>query len=173
MRSTRRLTAGQIAELVGGELIGNEEVVIAGVAPLDRAGPGDLSFLAFAKYLPAFRESRAGVVLVAPQFRGEVSGPATRIEVTSPHHALALVLPALTPAAPVVWGVHPTATVGVGTRWTGRIAIGLGVVVGRDVQFGTDCVLHPYAVIGHGTTLGDGCRIDAHAVVEGGAELGR
>ncbi len=171
MRTSRRLTAGQVAELVGGELIGNEEVVIAGVAPLDRAGPGDLSFLASAKYLPAFRESRAGVVLVAPEFRGEVSGPVTRIEVPSPHHALALVLPVLTPAALSAWGVHPTATVGVGTHWTGRIAIGLGVVVGRDVQFGADCVLNCYAVIGDGARLGDGCRIDSHAVVEGGAEL--
>ena len=40
------LTAGAVAVLVGGELVGSPDVRIAGVAALDAAGPGDLAFLA-------------------------------------------------------------------------------------------------------------------------------
>lgn len=172
MSSSRRLTAGQVAELAGGELIGNAEVVIAGLAPLDRAGPGDLSFLVSPKYLRSFHESHAGVVLTTPEFRNHEPGPATRVVVPSPYAALVRVLPALHPVATPPWGVDRTAEIGAGTRWEGRIALGAGVVVGRNVRFGVDCVLHQHVVVGDDVTLGDGCWLDAQAVVEGGAKLG-
>ena len=161
-----------MAKLAGGELIGNAGVVIAGLAPLDRAGPGDLSFLVSAKYLRSFHESRAGVVLTTPEFRNRAPGPATRIVVSSPYAALLRVLPALCPDASPVWGVDRTAEIGAGTRWEGRIALGVGVVVGCNVRFGVDCRLHQHVVVGDNVALGDGCRLDAHAVVEAGTKLG-
>jgi UDP-3-O-[3-hydroxymyristoyl] glucosamine N-acyltransferase len=172
VQSSPRLTAGQVADLAGGKLVGNGDTLIAGVAPLHRAGPGDLSFLATPRYLAAFRESKAGAVLVAPDFQGETEGPATRIVVESPHGALTRVLEKLAPGAPPAWGVHGSAKVGPGARWSGRIAVAEGVVIGPDARLGTDCVLGPQVVIGAGARLGDGCRIDAHAVVESGATLG-
>ena len=109
---------------------------------------------------------------MTPDFRDETTGPATRILVGSPHAALARVLPALVSDAVPDWGVHHTASIGRGTRWKGRIAVGEGVTIGRAVTFGADCVLKPYVVIGDGARLGEACRIDSHAVIEGSAELG-
>ena len=99
-----RLTAREIADLVGGELVGDDQTIIAGVAPLDGAGPGDLSFLVTARYLAAFRGSAASAVLLPPRFRDEAAGPGTRIVVDSPYLALARILPKMDTTRAPSWG---------------------------------------------------------------------
>jgi len=112
---TRPLSASEIAALTGGRLVGPGTVTVAGIAPLERAGPGDLSFLASPRYVPYFERTSASVVLVAPALEAVAGGPETRIVVAEPYAALLVVLPVLYPQA--VWeaGVHPTAVIGRGT----------------------------------------------------------
>ncbi len=172
MQSSSRLTAGEVADLAGGTLVGNGETPIAGVATLESAGPGDLSFLSTARYLSAFRRSHAGVVLVAPAFQSEPGGPVTRIVVSSPRIALSRVLSVIQAPPCPVWGVHPKAIVGVGTTWKGRIAVGSGAVIGREVRLGENCVVSDHVVIGDGVRIGSECRFFSHAVVESGTRLG-
>ena len=62
----RTLTAADIAAAVGGELRGRGDVVVTAVAPIHRAGPRDLTFLASARYAALLASSRPGVVLVSP-----------------------------------------------------------------------------------------------------------
>jgi len=159
------LTAGQVARLVSGELIGRDDVLLAGVAPLDRAGPGDLAFLTASRYLPLLRDSGAGAVLMTPEFRGETVGPGTRIVVAGAQQALRLVLELLYPAPAPAWGVHPTARLGRGARWEGRVAIAAHAGIGSGARLGPDCVIGAHAVIGDEVRLGAGCRIGPHAVL--------
>jgi UDP-3-O-[3-hydroxymyristoyl] glucosamine N-acyltransferase len=166
------LTAGQVARLVEGELIGRAEVVLDAVAPLDRAGPADLALLAASRYLPLLDGSGAGALLVTREFRAVTAGPATRIVVASAPRALRLVLDVLHPAPAPAWGIHPTAGVGRGTRWEGRVAIEAHAGIGADVRLGTDCVVGAHAVIGDGVRMGAGCRIGAHAVLHARTMLG-
>src|SRR5256886_14799002 len=128
---TRPLSASEIAALTGGRLVGPGTVTVAGIAPLERAGPGDLSFLASPSYVPYFERTSASVVLVAPALESAAGGPETRIVVAEPYAALLVVLPVLYPQA--VWeaGVHPTAVVGRGTTWQEPVAIGPHVSLGR------------------------------------------
>lgn len=168
----RGLSARDIAALTGGELIGPPETMIAGVASLDEAGPGDASFLASRVYLPYFQASRAGVVLVSPAFRDVTPGPQTRVVVRDPRVAVRAVLARLAPAEPAVWGIAATARVGRGCRWRGRVAIGPGAVLGAAVTLGADCRIGAHAILGDGATLGDGCRLDAGVVIGAGAVLG-
>jgi UDP-3-O-[3-hydroxymyristoyl] glucosamine N-acyltransferase len=134
-----RLTAGAIAALVGGELIGPPDTPVAGAASLDEAGPGDVSFLASAGYVPLLAACRAAAVLVPPRFRDVPAGPAARIVVADPRWAIAQVLRALTPEPAPAWGVHPSVRIGRGTRWEGRIAVAAGAVLGEAVRLGRDC----------------------------------
>lgn len=172
MSGPRPLTAGAIATLVGGELVGPAEVAIAGVASLSEAGPGDLAFLASRSHATYFRSSRAGAVLVAPDFRSLPDGPATRIVVADPRVALGRVIAALAPEEAPPWGVHPTAVIGRDVSWQGPIAVSAHVVIGRRVRLGTRCRLGPHVVLEEGVVLGDGCRLDAHAFVGAHAHLG-
>ena len=118
--------------------MGPGSTTVAGIAPLERAGPGDLSFLASARYAPYFERTSASVVLVAPALEGTTGGPETRVIVPDPYAALLVMLPVLYPQA--VWeaGVHPTAVIGRGATWQEPIAIGPHAIIGQAVQLGED-----------------------------------
>jgi UDP-3-O-[3-hydroxymyristoyl] glucosamine N-acyltransferase len=148
------LTAAAIAEVVGGRLLGDPSVVVAGVAPLDRASPRDLSFLGVAKYAPLLTSSRAGVVLVSPDLADTPGQTAARIVVERPQEALLTLLPRFQRVSASSIGVHPTAV------------IGAGVQLGKDVSVG------PYAVLGDGASLGDVAIVGAHCSIGNGVEIG-
>lgn len=166
------LTAGEIAELVGGELVGPPNTRIAGLASLAEAGPGDLAFLASARYVSYFRATRAGAVLLAPAFRTLAGGSASRIVVDDPRRALTAVLSRLLPASAPVWGVAASAVIGRRAHWSGRIRLEAGAILAHDVRLGTDCVVETGAHVGAGAVLGDRCRVGIGAEIGPGAVLG-
>ncbi|MGH7545773.1 MAG: LpxD N-terminal domain-containing protein, partial [Gemmatimonadota bacterium] len=146
-------TAAEVAEWVGGRLEGDAGQVLRGVAPVESAGPQDLTFLAHRKYLDYLQRRRPGAVLVAEEMTGLPEG-LTCIRVRDPHLALARVLHVFYPPPDVTPHVAATAVVGQGVR------LGAGVVVGA------------YAVVEEGAELGDRARLGAHCVVGRGARVG-
>jgi UDP-3-O-[3-hydroxymyristoyl] glucosamine N-acyltransferase len=166
------LTAGAIAGLVGGRLVGDPGLRIAGAASLEEAGPGDVTFVTSRRYCDLLAESRAGAVLLPPHLATVAQGPVTRILVPDPRAAILRILDTLEPARVGPWGVHATAHLGPRTRWTGRIAVAAWAVVGTDVRFGSDCRVGAAAVIGDGAVLGDGCIVEAHGLLAPGTTLG-
>jgi UDP-3-O-[3-hydroxymyristoyl] glucosamine N-acyltransferase len=148
------LTADVIATEVGGRLVGDPAAQVRGIAPLDRAGGEELSFLASAKYAPLLAGSQAGVVLVTPELSESPGAARARIVVAKPHDALLSLIPRFYRAHKGEPGIHSTAEIGRGAR------IGVGVSVG------------PYAVIGEGAQIGDRAVIDAHAVIGQGVRIG-
>jgi UDP-3-O-[3-hydroxymyristoyl] glucosamine N-acyltransferase len=150
----RTLTASAIAELVGGSLLGEPNVEVRALAPLDRATPTDLSFLAAARYAALYERTTAGTVLIAPEFADLATTAPARVVVDRPHDAMLTVLPSLYNPPRHEPGVHATARLGRG------VTLGAGVTIG------------PYAVIGDGAAVGDRAWIDAHAVIGAGVTIG-
>jgi UDP-3-O-[3-hydroxymyristoyl] glucosamine N-acyltransferase len=153
----RSLTAADVARLTGGEIApgGDAARVVTGVSSVERAGEGDVSFLASAKYAAAAARSQAGVLLVTRELaEGVAAGTATRVIVASPHEAMLALLPALYRAPARVPGVHPTA------------------VIGRGVKLGAAVTVGPYVVLGDGATVGDRAWVDAHCVLGAGVSVG-
>lgn len=169
----RPIAASEIAALTGGQLVGPGTVTVAGVAPLERAGPGDLSFLASPRYLPYFQRTSASVVLVAPAFADAQGGPETRIIVAEPHTALLVVLPVLYPQA--VWepSVHPSALIGRGATWQEPVQIGANAVIGSQVQLGRNVRIGAGCVLGDGVALGDDTQLYPGVTVYAGTALGK
>jgi UDP-3-O-[3-hydroxymyristoyl] glucosamine N-acyltransferase len=166
------LTAASIAALVGGELVGDADACITAIAPLDRAGATDLSFLAADRYAAEFAESRAGIVLVAPSL-AKAEGPVrTRIIVEKPHDALLRVLPKLYREPVAEPGVHPGATVGRGARLGSGVSIAAGVVLGEGSVVGDGTVIGANTVVGDGVEIGAKCRIFPNVVLYAGTRLG-
>jgi len=168
----RLLSAGEIAALTGGRLVGAAEVTVARVHSLQHAQPGDLSFLASARYLPYFQQTRATVVLVKPEFAA-APGPATRVVVPNPQGALLSLIPVLHPEPPWTPGIHPTAQVGTGTRWEDPVALGAHVVLGCDVRLGRNVRIGAGSVIGDGVAIGDDTQLFPHVVCYAGTVVGR
>jgi UDP-3-O-[3-hydroxymyristoyl] glucosamine N-acyltransferase len=151
------LTAADVARLVNGVVAPNDDAerVVRRIAPLDRAGPEELTFYASPRYAEAFARCGAGAVLVAPELAEAPGAPgATRIVVAKPHEALLAVIPALYQPPPRTPGIHHTA------------------ILGRGVRLGVDVSVGPYVVLGDGAALDDRVTVDAHCVVGAGVALG-
>jgi UDP-3-O-[3-hydroxymyristoyl] glucosamine N-acyltransferase len=166
------LTAGAIAEVVGGKLVGDGSVVVTGVAPLDRASPSDLSFLGAAKYASLFASSRAGVVLVLPQLAEAPGTTPARVIVDRPQEALLTLLPRFHRVAAPVPGVHPTAVIGTSARVGAGVSIGPYAVIGDGVEIGNGTVIGPHCVLGAGVRLGEQCQLVASVTVYSGSRIG-
>lgn len=152
--STQGMAAAAIATAVGGTLVGDGAVVATRVAPLDRAGPTDVSFVATSKYAALFAASAAGIVFVPPGL-AELPGPCrTRIIVDNPHEAMLVLLSLLYTAPHCEAGVHPAA------------------VVSPSAQLGANVCIEPFAVVSSGAVLGDRAWIGAHCVIGNGAVIG-
>ncbi len=159
------LTAGDVARLTGGSLIGDASTRLAGVAPLESAGSGELSFLASRRFLNAFHHSAADVVLVSDEFKTVDNGRSTRIVVDDAYRAVTTVVTSLAQQRGPVWGVDPHAVIGKGARWSGRIAIARGVQIGENVRLGRDCVVEAGTIIASGVTVGNYARIESHVSI--------
>ena len=183
--TSHRLSAQAVAELVGGRLFGDGGVELEELAPLDRAGAHALTFLVSERYLPEYRRSHAGAVLVAESLAEAARGSATRIIVADMASALHRVSAVFTPAAAAVEGIHPSAQLGAHVQIAERVSIGpfvvvedrarigpgtrleAGVFLAAEVEIGADCVLGPHAVCYPGARLGDRVWLKAGAVIGG------
>jgi UDP-3-O-[3-hydroxymyristoyl] glucosamine N-acyltransferase len=160
----------ELAELVGGTVVGEGNPEIAALAPLDQARAGTISFLANPKYLPMLKECQASAVLVGPG----VEGPPGLLLVVcaNPYLAFAKVLTYLHARRPAPLGVlagaqvDPSATLGAG------VTIHPGCVVGRNVQIGDGTILYPGVVLYDAVTIGNECTLHAGAVVREQCRIG-
>jgi len=160
---TLEALAGISGATVGGEA--SSEAVFVDVAPLDTAGPQNVSFLDNRKYLAAFQESRAGLCVVAPAMAAKAPKGMALLLADDPYRAYARIAQAFYPVlppepwqAPTAW-VDPTATIGAGCR------IEPGAVIGARAEIGCRCRIGANAVIGDGVVIGDDCSIGAGATV--------
>jgi UDP-3-O-[3-hydroxymyristoyl] glucosamine N-acyltransferase len=166
------LTASAIAALVSGNLSGDGDALVHAVAPLDRAGAGELSFLASRRYLPQFERSGAAVVLVPPDLADAPGAPSTRISVARPHEAILALLPRLYRAPARERGVHETARIGRGVRLGDGVAIGPYVVIEDGASIGNRVVLDAHVVVGRGVAIGDDAHLLPGVTLYPGAVIG-
>ncbi|MGH9365155.1 MAG: UDP-3-O-(3-hydroxymyristoyl)glucosamine N-acyltransferase, partial [Thermoanaerobaculia bacterium] len=174
-------TLEEVAAAVGGEASGPSKLLLTGVATLEGAGPGDLSWVADERHVRAASRSAAGALLVS---RLEHAGGRAAIVSANPTAALATWLGKwAAPARPrrgVARGalvhrsakVGRTASVAAGATVSARARVGArsvlwpGAFVGEDAEVGEDCVLGP------GAALLERCRIGDRCILYGGAVVG-
>ncbi len=166
------ITAEAIAALVSGELVGDGTTVVHGVAPLDRAEAGHLSILASGKYAPMLASSRAGVVLIDPEFRDAAGAPRARIFVERPLEKLLSVLPMLYPQTSPKPGVAPTARIGKDASLGERISVGEYATIGAGARVGSGAVIGANCIIGEGAVVGEDARLWPAVTIYPGAILG-
>jgi UDP-3-O-[3-hydroxymyristoyl] glucosamine N-acyltransferase len=166
------ITAEAIAALVSGELIGDGTTVVSGVAPLDRAHENELSILSSAKYAPMLADTRAGVVLIDPEFRDVAGKPRARIIVKQPLEKLLSLLPRLYPEISPTAGVAATARIGKGAVIGERVSIGEYVVIGPAATVANGVTIGAHSVVGADAVIGEGARIFPGVTIYPAAEIG-
>jgi UDP-3-O-[3-hydroxymyristoyl] glucosamine N-acyltransferase len=163
-------TLAELAVLVGGEVSGDGSLRIAGVASLEEAGPGHVSFFANKKYRAAFEASRAGAVVVGT----DVPVPAGRtvLRSSNAYLAFARISTHFNPPPAAAPGVSPQASVDPTARVDGTAQVGPFVSVGPGAEVGARTILSPGVQLGAGARVGADCLLHANAVVRERCQLG-
>jgi UDP-3-O-[3-hydroxymyristoyl] glucosamine N-acyltransferase len=142
---------------------------ITGVAGIETAGPGQLTFVANAKYAAAAKTTKASAVIVAEDFPAI---PSAMLRSKNPYLAWAKALELFYQPPQYAPGVHPTAVVHRAAKVGKNAHIGPYVVVDEGVEIGDNAVLLAHVVIYRGAKIGSNFFAHAHAVVREFCELG-
>lgn len=173
-------SAGQIAALLGGKLIGNANAMVSDVAPIEQAQARHLAFITDEKYLPYLEKSQVGAVLVTASLiklndpkiaRFEDSTQAV-ILVENARGAmgqlLALVSKAMNPAKK---GIEQPCFISEGVDVPEDAYVGAFAYIGKGVRLGKGVQIYPNVYIGDHVTIGDytvlyaGVKVYAHSVI--------
>ena len=157
----------EIAAALGCGLEGDPELEITGLAGMEHAAPGQLTFLANPKYAPKVRHTKASAILISkpvPSLACLVS--------ENPYFDFARVLALFYQPPRPAPGIHPMASVAPSAVLGENCSIGPFAVVGERVRLGRNAVLHPHVVLYEGAEIGDGFLAHSHAVVREFCRIG-
>lgn len=148
-----RKTLREIAELIGGEVFGQGDIIISGVCGIKEAQPGDITFLSNPKYIPFIEETKASAIIAG---RDIVSSVKPIIRTDNPSLVFAKVVSLFSPVTTVhPKGIHRTAIVGKDVCLGKDAAIGAYVVLQDNVCIGDNAIIHSGCFIGNNTQIGD------------------
>ncbi|HHF0485144.1 TPA: UDP-3-O-(3-hydroxymyristoyl)glucosamine N-acyltransferase [Vibrio diabolicus] len=177
----KTLTLAELATITGGELFGDESLVVSRVAPMDKAQEGDVTFLSNPKYAKHLSECQATVVMVKAEHKEQCVGNA--LVVSDPYVAFARVVQAMdtTPkpaddiapsaviAADVKMGENVTiganAVIETGVELGDNVSIGAGCFIGKNAKLGNNTKLWANVTIYHEVSLGDDCLVQSGTVI--------
>jgi UDP-3-O-[3-hydroxymyristoyl] glucosamine N-acyltransferase len=160
----------ELAERLGATLTGGDgQAEVTGVAGIEEAGPGEITFVANPKYAALARSTSAAAVIVEPGF---AETPVPTLRVDNPYLAFARAIECFYQPPAYAPGIHPTAVIAPGARLGARPHVGAYVVISDGVTVGDDAVLLPHVVLYPGVTVGDRFFAHAHAVVREHCRLG-
>jgi UDP-3-O-[3-hydroxymyristoyl] glucosamine N-acyltransferase len=163
-------TLGELAEVLQARLDGDPGRVVTGVAPLESAGPDQISFLTDLRYRGAADTSRAGAFLVPRDVRDL---PAPTLGCDAPQQALIQLLRLFHPSVPTPAGVDRTAVVAPEARIDPSASVGPLCVVESRAVIGPRARLHALVHVGPGVEIGDDTVVFPHVSVREGVRVGR
>ncbi len=167
------LTIGDLAALTGAEPLNGPPLdrVISDAAPIDLAGPSDLTFIDNARYLDSLATTHAAACLIAEQFVSKAPPGLILLRSKEPYRAFIAVQRVLFPESmrPTslfgAEGVAPGAVVHSSARLEPGAIVDPGAVIGPDARIGSGTVIGPTAVIGPGVHIGRDCAIGAGCTI--------
>lgn len=154
-----------IAAAAGASFAGDGDRRFSGVAPLQAAGPDDVSFLDNRRYAPLLKETRAGAVVLVQDFADQVPAGVVALVTTQPYLGFARVARLLHPLPAPVPGIHPTAVVAPDAVVGEGTEIGPYAVIGAGARIGARCILQAHVTVGPAVEIGDDCRLHSHCSV--------
>jgi UDP-3-O-[3-hydroxymyristoyl] glucosamine N-acyltransferase len=140
--------------------------LITDVAPLETAGPTELSFLENRKYLGAMKDSKAGFCVMLPEFADQAPQGMVPLATPHPYLAYAMIAQALYPLRPSSGVVHASASVDPAANVEADVEIGAHAVIEAGAQIGAGTIIAANATIGTNVTVGEQCRIGANSSLE-------
>ena len=158
-----------LAARIDCRLEGDGDIEIRGVAGIEEAGSGDLTFFTNPKYAAELRKTRASAVILGE--RAEAA-PCAMLRAPQPYLAFARAVGLFDNSSRPAAGVHRLASIGEDVTLGADVSIGPFAVIGGRVRIGARTVVHPHVTIGDQTEIGDDCIIHAHVSIRQRIRIG-
>lgn len=153
MNSKKVFTLGELAEILEVELQGDSRCVIDGLATLQNAKPGKLSFLSNPTYVSQLADCKASAVILEPRLAKLCQS--ARLISDNPYVTYARASQIFDRSPAVSGQIHKTAVIPKSAQLATDVTVGAYVVIGEDVTIG------PGSIVDAGTIIGDECQIGA------------
>ncbi len=160
----------ELARLVDGEIIGERDITITGVAGIKEAKEGEITFLANPKYESYLATTKASAVIACR----DGGSPKPIIRVANPHLAFLKVITLFTgnPMEKCQQGIHPTAIIADSAKLGADVSIGAYSFIGENVTIGARTKVLPLVCICNDVVFGDDCLVYPHVTVRDRCEIG-
>ena len=165
----------ELAKTLSCRLEGPPEIEIQGVAGIEQATSGQLTFLANKRYIPLLKTTQASAVLIeegAPLDRAPNLPPLAALRTANPYLAFAHALELFYKPPRYEPGVHPTAVIARTARVPEGAHIGPYCFIDEEAELGQNAILHSFVTIYQGAKIGDDFFAHAHAVVREHCRIG-
>ena len=175
------LSLKEIAKIVNGDIQGNADTLITGIATIEDAGPGDLTFLASSKYDRFLEKTRASAIICLP---GTQATEKTLLLVENPYLAYVKLVNLLCPAPKESGAVDHRAILGTDVRLGNNVTLYPFVFVDDRCVIDDNVTIYPFCYIGKDVSIGQGtliypqvtvreaCRIGKRVIVHSGTVIG-
>ena len=164
-------TLREIAEIVGGEIVGDAGTIITGVSGIKEAVKGDLTFLANPKYAPQLETTLASAIITSKEINKSAK-PIIRVD--NPSLAFTRVVSALFPdnlRHPE--GIDKAAIVSVKAKLGKNVSIGPYAVICDNASIGDNAIIYPGCFIGEGVKMGSDCLIYSNVTLREKVVIGK
>lgn len=164
------LALGQIADIIDAEIVGDADTTVTGIATIQSAGPGDITFLdnpSYRRYLP---KTKASAVILSKQMADK--SPVDVLIVKNPYYAYAKISELFKPKLRIAKGIHPTAVIASDVDIADDVSIGANVVIDHEAQIEAGVVIGANSYIGERTFVGAGTRLQPNVTVYHDCQIG-
>ncbi|CAM8347212.1 UDP-3-O-(3-hydroxymyristoyl)glucosamine N-acyltransferase [Candidatus Methylopumilus planktonicus] len=167
----QKITSGDLVKKLGGELIGDPNLLINSVASLESANQNSISFFNNPKYLDLLKSSKAAVVIIRKDNLPDRSG--TSIVIDNPYLYFAKVSQLLNPNKILKKEIHKSAIIHPSCKLGQDVYIGPNVVIEENVSLGDDVVIHAGSIVESDSAIGNASVIHPHVVIKANTIIGK
>ena len=165
-----KFTLKEIAHLVGGEVVGDPDIIITGISGITEAKDGDITFLANSKYSALAKTTEATAIITS---REDIETTKSVIKTDDPSMAFTKVVKlAASGNIKHPQGIHPTAIIASGANIAKDAAIGAYVIIAEGVEIGQGTIIYGGCYLGERTKVGKDCLIYPHVTFREQTEVG-
>ena len=171
MTHKQKYTLAHLAELLDAKLIGDGQCEITGLATLQNAKPGQLSFLSNPSYVGQLKNSKASAILIDKKYLDNCPGSKLVTGIPYVSFAKATMLFDNSPIPPA--GVHESASVDPSVVLGKNVSISAKAVIAANVSLGDDVVIGAGCYVGENVSLGKACKLHSNVTLYHGVVLGK
>ena len=163
----------EIVNLLDGEPFGDINVSINSLAPIEKAGKGDLSFYYDEKYVEFFNKSMASCIIISDTVTAEPGPNQLFIKVDKPYDRFVQLLKIIESGFPKpIAGIHPNAVIGSNCIISDSVTISANCIIGDNCRIGSNSILKPGVIMYDDNVIGENTIINSNVTLYNSVNIG-